>query len=159
MDHAWTLMLFECVQAGYWICETDHASKQFKYFVPNQQGKGSGLVKALLATGQQVIVCVIALAPQACLVLITADVYEGESNTAVVQMERMSRGRQRDLIGWLVSKLSNKFGITHRSAAPGTPLNIEDVTSPPELPTAQRVAPAASSRESTGKTSFDFLSE
>jgi hypothetical protein len=161
MDHAWTLMLFESVKAGYWICETDQASKQFKYFVPNEQfsGKEKSVKGVALATGQQVIVCVAALSPQACLVSVTANTYEGEGNKSLTAMEQFTKPRQRQLIGWLISKLANKFTITNRSAAPGTPLNVEDVTSPPALPNTAARAPASSSQQSGSKASFDFLAE
>jgi hypothetical protein len=157
IDHAWTLMLFECVKAGYWICETDQASKQFKYFVPNDalSANKMSLKDRVMATGQQVIVCVAALSPQACLVSVTANNYEGEHHDTGI--EQLTKPRQRQLIGWLISKLANKFTITNRSAAPGTPLNIEDVTPPPALPTTAARAPASSPQQSGSKTSFDFL--
>ena len=33
LETAWATMLSECVQAGYWVCESDQAARNFSYFV------------------------------------------------------------------------------------------------------------------------------
>jgi hypothetical protein len=143
-------MLSECIQQGYWIIESDQAARQFSYLVPMEM--------KLFKGGQKITVCIASLGQQACAVTLTADAYEGENNTA--QIELTAKGRQRELIGWMVAILEGKFAIAGRSSTPNTPTNLpagapaQSQPRMPPLPQPSRQAPRPSQN---GGPTFDFL--
>lgn len=144
LENAWALMLSECINQGYWIMETDQAARRFSYLVPMEM--------KLFKGGQKITICVASLGPQACVVTMTADPYEGENNTP--QLELTAKGRQRELIGWMVTKLESKFAILGRSASPNTP-NTKSANTQTQLPAFPTNTSSGSSR--SGESSFDFL--
>jgi hypothetical protein len=148
LENAWAAMLSDCILQGYWIMESDQAARQFSYLVP-WEGK-------LTAGGQKIVVCVASLGQQASAVTLTADAYEGEGNVA--QMELTSKGRQRELIGWMVAKLESRFTIAGRSSTPNTPnkLPAGEATRSPSQTRATRPRQAPRSKQSGGPN-FDFL--
>jgi hypothetical protein len=151
LENAWAAMLSDCIQQGYWIIESDQAARQFCYLVPTDWSSAK-----LFRGGQKIVVCVASLGQQACAVTLTADAFNGENNSS--QSELTSKGRQRELIGWLVAKLESRFAIAGRSSTPNTPSNL-----PAGGQTQSRSqSPATRSRETPqsraqGGPSFDFL--
>lgn len=144
LENAWATMIAGCIQQGYWIIETDQAARQFSYLVPMEM--------KLFKGGQKITVCVASLGQQSCAVTLTADAYEGENNTP--QIELTAKGRQRELIGWMVAKLEWQFEIACRSATPNTPQNL-----PAGTPSQSLASPSRNTPQSKQKTdpSFDFL--